>query len=106
MLSLSRINWYTSLHTAIAIGFGDYPHLNSRCNLNFPHISPECSAMGTPMLQFGSVYRHAEMLPNMIAMPSPGHMMCLWKWSARQKSCDIFTSFGADYGVKFEVRCV
>lgn len=57
---------------AIAISGGDYPHLNKECFESFPHTSEDCPGHFAPIFNFGSAYRHREILPNMLAMPMPG----------------------------------
>lgn len=97
------ILWYHC--TVIAIGGGDYPHLKGICYRNFPHVSPDCTAKSAPILQFGSVYRHSEILPNMIAMPNPVQLVCLLRWrSTRVSACPQFQQSGQDSELKFEVR--
>ncbi|KAL7551283.1 hypothetical protein ACHAWF_014469 [Thalassiosira exigua] len=53
---------------ATAIGSGDYVHLSEACYKSFLHPDAEggCEVRRAPVLQFGSVYRDDEILPNTV----------------------------------------
>mmetsp|Transcript_993 Transcript_993/g.2090 ORF Transcript_993/g.2090 Transcript_993/m.2090 type:complete len:555 (-) Transcript_993:134-1798(-) len=77
-----RFKGAESPELAIAISSGDYPHLGQECINSFPHVSDSCLQKDAPILQFGSVFRHAEVFPNMIAMPMPLiHLLCFKRWT-------------------------
>ena len=80
-----HLSFYSS---AIGIGSGDNPRINSKCLSNFPHASSACIPYTkAPILQFGSVFRSQEVLPNMIAMPMPisNGLHCFVHWAYSDK---------------------
>lgn len=108
-MALSAANYvlliciYHYSYIVIGIGGGDYPHLNPACYHDYPHaILGQCNENSSPILQFGTVYRHAEMLPNMIAMPNPSHLQCFLEWGVKKTRCGSF-DLGRDSESKFEV---
>ncbi len=106
----------SSQRIAIAIGSGDYPHIRNICIDNFPHDVDRapCNTDAkdrTPILQFSSVYRHAEILPHMHAMPMPSlHLPCFVEWAETRTVCSALSGdleFGGDVDstmTLFEVR--
>lgn len=82
---------------AIAIGSGDFPHFTPKCLDNYPHTSPDCAQKDAPILQFGSVFRHSEIVPNMIAMPMPmqNGMRCFKEWAVTGSVCSPFRGIGS-----------
>jgi hypothetical protein len=97
---------HVHIQTVIGIGSGDYPHLNQACYYDFPHSIPgQCDETATPILQFGTIFRHAEMVPNMIAMPNPGHLKCFLKWGKKRQRCELFDLGGErDSESNFKVK--
>lgn len=86
-----RFRGKESPELVIGIGGGDYPHLNPACYHDYPHAIPgQCNENRSPILQFGTVYRHAEMLPNMIAMPNPPHLDSFLTWGEKKEISGSF----------------
>jgi hypothetical protein len=106
----------SSQRIAIAIGSGDYPHIRQICIGYFPHAVDRapCNTNAkdrTPILQFSSVYKHAEILPHMIAMPMVAlHLPCFVEWAKTRTVCSALSGdleFGGDVDsttTSFEVR--
>lgn len=92
-----RFQGTDSPELAITIGSGDFPHLTPDCLVNYPHTSPECTQKDAPILQFGSAFRHSEIVPNMIAMPMPmqNGMRCFKSWEVEGKVCSPFREIGS-----------
>mmetsp|Transcript_989 Transcript_989/g.2072 ORF Transcript_989/g.2072 Transcript_989/m.2072 type:complete len:254 (+) Transcript_989:105-866(+) len=79
-----RFQGSKSPELAIAFTAGDYPHLRKECMENIPHVSASCPEKEVPVLGFGSVFRHAEIFPNMIAMPMTAiHLQCFKSWTQK-----------------------
>jgi len=91
--------------------------------MSFPDTDGRCTQDETPMLNFGSTFRNLDnVLPNMIALPTPSHhLSCFSTWAynhniegATQRLCPSFNAaghkdrgsliFGEEAGLKFEVR--
>jgi hypothetical protein len=92
---------------AIAIGSGDYIHLSESCYRSFPHSDAKagCEEKKAPVLQFGSVYREDEILPNTIAMPMPENLSlrCFVNWTWLSTGCSAWKNLASSYdGMHYE----
>jgi hypothetical protein len=87
----------------MGIGGGDYPHLNHACYQDFPHTIPgQCDVNTSPIMQSGTAFRHAEMLPNMFALPCSIHLNYFLAWRQTKEIVGIF-NMTQNYGLKFDV---
>lgn len=87
----------------MGIGGGDYPHLNHDCYKDFPHAIPgPCDVNTSPIMQFGTIFRHAEMLPNMFSLPCSIHLNYFLTWKQAKEIVGIF-NMTQNYGLKFDV---
>jgi len=57
-------------------------HFNVECLEEFPKVSSTCPGSHVPVLQFGSVFKSTEILPNAIPMPVPTEsgIYCFKSW--------------------------
>ena len=84
------------------VSSGDEPKLACECvgkesRLENPGFCQ--NELFAPILQFGSVYRDQEILPNMVTMPVWHHMTCFRQWQQYKKVCNPWRLLGATAGL-------